>query len=149
MRGGQIVADWNGELYFAIFDKKFPSKDVDPRIVVGSTPALLVLSLDAKIWHGDWPVIGNIQSNLEHYPQPAFKVRQSGVVHIVSRDRTVYRPASPQEAEVLQYRTTSYPAVVEDAVKAYFGMGEWRVEYDKMLAEHVKRSSALLNQGLN
>lgn len=142
--GGQIVSAWNEELYIAVFDQRLGSDKNDPLAVTSGTPVFLTLTLDAKLWHGDWPTIGNRQDNLRNFPQPAYKVRQGGVVHIESRDRTISRPASPAEASVLRYRTVSSPAVLEEAVIAYFGGGEWNLHFNDLRSDYAASSSQLL-----
>lgn len=141
---GQLVSDYKGELYVAIFGQKFETQDVDPKNVIGQEPIFLALTLDAKLFHGDWLILGNVQENLASFPQPAFKVRQSGVVHIESRDRTISRPISPFEAEILRYRSVSSPAVIEEAVQAHFGICEWNPHFDKFPADYAFESSQLL-----
>ncbi len=79
---GQLASAWNDELYVAIFGQKVATQDVAPKSVIGQEPIFLALTLDAKLFHGDWPIVGNVQENLADFPQPAFKVRQSGVAYI-------------------------------------------------------------------
>lgn len=141
---GQLVSDYEGELYVAIFCQKVETTELDPRSVIGLKPAFLALTLDAKLFHGDWPLLGNVQENLSSFPQPTFKVRQSGVVQIESRDRTVSRPATPAEAEILRYRSVSSPAVIEGAVKAHFDAGEWNPHYEDLDANYAFESSRLM-----
>jgi Immunity protein 26 len=140
----QLVSAWSEELYIAVFANKVETQGVDPQSVVDQIPVFLVLTLDAKIFHGDWPILGNVQDNLASFPQPAFKVRESGVVHIESRDRSIYRPASPAETEILRYRSVSSPAVIEEAVQAYFRVSEWNPHFDKFYADYAEQSARLL-----
>ncbi|PJI38590.1 MAG: hypothetical protein CTR54_21185 [Rhizobium sp.] len=141
---GQLVSAWNHELYVAVFGHKVETRDVNPHCVVDQEPVFLALTLDAKLFHGDWPILGNVRENLASFPQPAFKVRRSGVLHIESRDRTVSRPASPAEAEILRYRSVSSPAVIEKAIQAHFGIGEWSPHYDDFPAAYAFESARLL-----
>lgn len=141
---GQLVSAWNDELYVAIFGQKIETHNVDPHSVIDQEPVFLALTLDAKIFHGDWPIVGNVQENLASFPQPAFKVRQAGVVYMESRDRTVSRPASSSEAEMLRNRSVSSPAVIEEAVQGYFGVCEWNPHYDKFHSDYAAASSKLL-----
>lgn len=141
---GQLVSAWNDELYVAIFGQKIETQEANPSSVLTQEPALFALTLDAKLFHGDWPILGNVQENLDRFPQPAFKVRQSGVVYIESRDRTVSRPASPSEAEMLRYRSVSYPAIIEEAAQGYFGVCEWNPHFDKFRPDYALESSRLL-----
>jgi len=142
--GGQVVGNWEGELYLAIFEERYTRDDADPMSIVDGTPAFLLLSMDALFWHGQWPILENLQYNLGEYPQPVFKVGLNGVMHVESRDRTIFRLASPREVEMLQYRTVSSPAEVEGAVQAYFGIGEWESRYDELRADYAIRSSKIL-----
>ena len=61
---GQIAGDWKGELYVIIFDAVYGNEAIDPKRVLAEKPLFGALSLDAKIHHGDWRVIGNISENL-------------------------------------------------------------------------------------
>ncbi|MEN3376863.1 MAG: hypothetical protein V7604_2218 [Hyphomicrobiales bacterium] len=140
--GGQVVGDWEGELYLAVFEEKYTRDDADPMVIVDGTPAFLLLSLNA--WLGHWPILENVQYNLGEYPQPAFKIGWNGAMHVQSRDRTIFRPASPREVEMLRYRRVSSPAAVEAAVQAYFGIGEWEPRYDEIRADYAIRSSKIL-----
>lgn len=141
---GQLVNAWNDELYIAIFDKKVEKKDINPRGVLTQDPVILALTLDAKLFHGNWPILGNVKENLAGFPQPAFKVRQSGIIYMESRDRTVSRPASPQEAGILRYRSISSPAVIEDAIQGLFGISEWNSNFNDLRADYAFESSRLL-----
>jgi Immunity protein 26 len=141
---GQLVSAWNGELYVAIFDEKVEKDHADPKAIVGLKPVFLVLTLDAKLWHGHWPIIGNVQTNLSEFPRPVFKVRQKGIVHIESRDRAISRPATAEESEILRYRAVTSPAAIEKVVRAYFGIGDWNPHFDNYLAEYAHKSSQVL-----
>ena len=61
-----------------------------------------------------------------------------------SRDRNVRRPASQQDLEVLRYRSVASPAIIEDAIKAHFGIGQWDENNDELLADYAIASSKLL-----
>ena len=140
----QLVSDWNGELYVAVFDHKVSALDVPLNTVVDLEPMFLALTLDAKLFHGDWPIIGNVQENLADFPQPAYQVRQSGIVYLESRDRSISRPATEAEAAVLKFRTGYSPMVLEKAVKAHFGAGEWLIHYEDFRATYAYRTNQFL-----
>lgn len=140
---GQIINSWKEELYIAIFDRHLSRNEVDLKTAIAAEPVLLTLSLDGKLWNGHWPVIGNCTENLSHIPEPNYKVRQDGKIYLESRDRTYTRRASDEEAGALQFRTVSSPIIVEKAIKAHFGIGEWKPAYDELLAKHAIASSEL------
>jgi hypothetical protein len=142
---GQILAAWNEELYVAIFGEKIHQPYPDPEIVIGLQPTFLVLTLDAKLWHEAWPVVGNVRENLSRFPQPAFKVRHKGVVYVESRDRKLSRPATASESQILRYRTVTSPAAIEEAVRAHFGNGDWNPRFESYLAEYAYKVSGVLS----
>lgn len=140
---GQITGDWKGELYVVIYDATV-ADDIDAEAVLSGVPLFAALTLDAKIYNGDWRIIGSVKDNLDRIPQPAFKVNQGGQVFLESRDRSISRPASASEAESLRPRTVVAPIRLESALKAYNGLGDWHSRYDDLRAEYAFESSRLL-----
>ena len=143
--GGIVISIWEGEeLYLAVFNQRLSLNETDSIAATNGQPALLALTLDAKFWHGNWRIIGNQASLVGQYPQPNFKVKHAGVMSLVSRDRSVCRPASQDDLEILRYRSVAAPAIIEDAIKAYFGIGQWDEDNDELLANYAIASSKLL-----
>lgn len=138
---GQIAGDWKGELYVVIYDAVYASGEVDPKNVLSEEPLFAALSLDAKIHHGDWRIIGNVTENLDGFPQPVFKVDHDGKVFLISRDRSVFRPASDLEAGALRLRTVVAPVRLENALKALHGIGDWNPRYDELRYDYALESS--------
>src|SRR5205085_8082312 len=103
-----LAGDWKGELYVVIYNKVV-SRDASPADVNGAELLFAALTVDAKFYHGDWPVIGNQQDNLSALPQPWFKVGVSGETHIEARDRSLTRRATSTEAAGLRHRTVVPP----------------------------------------
>lgn len=143
--GGQVIAiRENEELYLAVFDQRLRRDEADPEVAVSGKPVLLTLSFDAKFFHGDWPIIGNLIDIVDRYPEPVFKVKHAGVMSIESRDKRTRRPATAGELEILEYRSVAAPAIIEDAIKAHFGIGQWSESYDKRRAEYARASSKIV-----
>jgi hypothetical protein len=141
---GQIAGDWNGELYIIIYDTIYGSDDVDPVSVLYGRPLFAALSLDAKIHCGDWQIIGNVKDNLDQIPQPTFKVNQGAQVFLETRDRSVTRRASDSESRDLRLRTVVAPVRIENALKAWQGIGDWNSKYDELRADYAFESSRLI-----
>jgi Immunity protein 26 len=70
--GGIIISDRKGELYVAVFQERFDRSESDTKKIVSGIPMFLALTLDAKLWHGHWPIIGNELAQTFKFPQPAF-----------------------------------------------------------------------------
>jgi len=141
---GQIAGNWKGELYVLVYEEICSQSSADPESVIDAKPLFAALSLDAKIHHGDWPIIGNVTRNLAHIPQPVFKVDQGGQVFLESRDRSISRRASTSEAKCLRLRTVVAPVRLENALKAYYGVGDWNPRYDELKADYAFDSSRVL-----
>lgn len=139
--GGQIAGNWKGELYIIIFDALYSDEAIDPESVVAAKPLLAALSLDAKLHHGDWRIIGNVKANLGRFPQPVFKVNQDGAIFVESRDRSATRLASSAESEALRLRTVVAPVRLENALRAHNGIGDWDPKYDDLLYRYALESS--------
>lgn len=142
---GQVAGDWKGELYVVVYDKVVPH-EATPADIDGAWLQFAALTLDAKFYHGDWQIVGNRRDNLSQLPQPWFKVRISGVPHIEARDRSVSRPATPEEAALLRNRTVSSPAVIDGALKALHGLEEWNPHYEKLRADYAFESARLIRR---
>jgi hypothetical protein len=138
---GQIAGNWKGELYIVIYDAVFEDENVDPKQVVSANPLFAALSFDAKIHQGNWRIIGNVTENLDGIPQPVFKINQDGTVFLESRDRSMTRPASDDEAQALRLRTVVAPVRLEKALQAYNGVGNWSPRYDDLRYDYALESS--------
>lgn len=142
---GQLVRKKRSELYVAIFADRYSSTHVEPRSIIGKKPLFLVLTLDALLYHGMWPIIGNVQENRNSIPEPAFKVGIWGSgAHIISRDETICRLATREELEVLQPRIVDSPKNIEIMVRNYFSTNEDQFDFDYYLATYAEKSGKLL-----
>lgn len=143
--GGHVIAIREvEELYVAVFGRRLNRDETDPETAIAGEPVLLTLSFDAKLSNGDWPIIGNVVDAIDRYPHPAFGIKHAGTMSIESRDKSVLRPATDDELRILQNRSVASPMIIEDAIKAYFGTGEWNEAYDKRRAEYAVASSRLI-----
>jgi hypothetical protein len=140
---GQLAGDWKGELYVVIYDK-LVSRNASPADVDGAGLRFAALTLDAKFYHGDWPVIGNRRDNLTNLPQPWFKVGVDGETHIEARDRSVTRRATLAEEAILRHRTVVAPVRIENALKALHGHTEWNPRFDELHADYALQSAKLI-----
>jgi hypothetical protein len=140
---GQIAGDWKGELYVVIYDK-LASPEASPNEVIEAQLVFAALTLDAKLHHGDWQVIGNLQENIASIPQPWFKIAQGKEIYVEPRDRSFTRPATATEAANLRFRTVVAPVRLEAALKALHGIGEWHPRFDELRADYASTSERLV-----
>ena len=140
---GQMAGNWKGELYVVVYDKVV-TQEASLADVDGADLQFAALTLDAKLHHGDWRIIGNRRDNLGDLPQPWFKVSVSGETYVETRDRSATRRATPTEVANLRLRTVVAPVRIENALKALHGLAEWNARYDDLRADYAVQSSKLM-----
>jgi hypothetical protein len=139
---GQVADVLDSELYLVVFDGLWPS-DAPPNAesVDDLEVAFASISMDAKIWHGHWPIVGNQKENLSRITFPVFKIARGDVFYVESYDETRTRKATAEEADLLRFRTTVAPVILEKALKAFYNVVEWDSDYDKLRYERVQESA--------
>lgn len=139
---GHLAGDWKGELYVVIYEKVV-SADASTTDIDDSALQFAALTLDAKLYHGHWPVIGNRKEAIGVLPQPWFKVGVQGATYVEVRDRSATRPVSAAEAATLKLRTVVAPVRLENALKASHGIGEWHPRFDELRADYAVKTDNL------
>jgi hypothetical protein len=140
----QIIDIQRKELYVAIYADRYFSLTVEPRSVIDKRPHFLVLTLDSKLFHGMWLIIGNVKENLSAFPEPAFKVDISGHAYIVSRNDSICRLASKEELTILKLRSVRSPQGIENMLQSYFSNDKSQEDFDYYLAKYAEVSGMLL-----
>lgn len=135
---GQVVGTYeNDAYYFAIYDA----------VVTDETPLpdpancrilFLALSMDAKIFVGDWKVVGR-QPVPADIPLPAFKVAvgPDAKYYVENFDGTARRPASGDEVDYLPNRKVVAPVRLEKALQAKHGIRPWLEAYTDLAPDEV------------
>jgi hypothetical protein len=142
---GQILAKYKGAVFLMVVFSQKARSDAHPAIeeIISSPPLFVSNSFDAKIWHGDWPIIGNVPPDLARLPLPKYKVQIGQEMHVESYDATRARPATQSELGRLTFRTCVSPILLELALKAHWGFGEWEESFDCMKAEAALQSACI------
>ncbi len=139
---GQVVAKHGNALYFAIFRHLHPrAEPPPPRAVLEDEIVFLGESLDAKLWWGDWEIVGHSDVDPDSMPLPAYKEGRypPGTFDVVDYSGKRRRRASAKEVEELPFRTTYAPIRFEKALKALHGLEPWRDDYDKLFVAPQNR----------
>jgi hypothetical protein len=146
---GQVVAKYGKEgYYFAIFDHIYPrSADLDISSALRKPLAFLTLSLDAKLFNGDWVVVGR-HSVADDLPLPAYKEARGveGEFDVVDYSGQHRRKAEGGEPDVLKYRTTVAPVRLEKALRAKHGIGPWVDAYDRLQPDDLATTAKLFGK---
>lgn len=139
---GIVASSVHSELYILMFSETFRDRTL-PTDVCALEPLIASSSLDAKIWHGDWQIIGQTK-DFGNIVQPIYKVREHEGWVAESFDESQRFHITPEVANRLSYRKCVAPIRLERALKAYAGYGAWEPEYDELLYTAVLRSRSAL-----
>ena len=126
--GAQVIVK-SDILYVAIFDRVY-SSDPNPDEVVADKCSLSGWTMDGKIYHGDWKIIGAAgMSNTARYLKN-YLVTYQGASWVTDVDGNMLRPASEKDRAALFLRSSYSPARLERAVRAFHGLEEWSQDFD-------------------
>jgi hypothetical protein len=134
--------------YMAVFGSAYP-KDAKPQInqIVQDEIRFLAPSLDAKIYNGDWKVIGNRTPDLSRIPFPPSKVAvgEPNNFYLISYDKKRRRRASPLEVATVPFRSTVAPIRLERALQAAHGVRQWDPDYDRLEYAAIRKQADKLS----
>lgn len=119
---GQIVANSQPKCY-VIFDYESETQP-DLKTLVNSKIVILTYTVDVFIEDGDWKVIGNIEpSSRINFPE--YIIETSNGPKVMDYMGKILRCATPTDIKNLGTQKSVSPKVLELAIKAKFGTGEW------------------------
>ncbi len=133
---GQIIKIPNKEsLVVVIFEGLYNSRPLLDEIVKDDI-LLFGSTFDARIYNGNWKVIGNTKNNLEGIHLPFYKI---GIdpAYLESFDGMRIRELCPSEEGKFSYRKYVAPVRFELALKAHYKQTEWNEKYDSLLYKNV------------
>ena len=135
------VASYN--LYVAVFRPLWPADSPPPVAeIVSSEIALLGGTMDALIWHGNWPIVGNVAPDLERFPWPHFICGPSERCHVEDFHGRVVRSATPEDQSFYRLRFARAPIAYENCLRAIHGIGPWPPDHDKLTYKYVLSRAA-------
>ena len=137
---GVVAAKWQSELYLVVFAETVANVDALTDLEVATlTPLFASSSLDAKIWHGHWPIVRRCE-NLGGIQQPIYKVQEPSGWIAESFDRSFRTFVGGDIVEELKFRKCVAPIRLERALKAHAGDGDWLPAYDDFHYREVLKS---------
>jgi hypothetical protein len=124
-------------LYIVVFKPAYEFDQLpDIDIICESEIALVGGTMDARIHHGDWTIIGNTAPIIHRIPKPYFKVDIKGKLSIENFFGKFVRKATPEDLELYDNWTTFSPMTYESAIKSVHGEADWLPAYDQLLFEY-------------
>jgi len=131
---GQVVKKLSKNILLAVFDSPHESKeeiDVDKLDI--DTPIFLSETMDASIENGSWRIAGNRQVS-PHIPIPLYKVPvgPQGECYLQDVHGQIGRQLTTKEAQLLRQPKSFSPAIIEGAVRAFYGYEPWLPLYEEL-----------------
>jgi hypothetical protein len=126
---GQII-DKKHDLY-VIYDI-FSGEEEDLQEVIKRPIMFIVGCFDSKLKRGDWTILGNCEVSKD-IVIPQFKTETLEGFEIINYKGEIIRKANKEEEKLLNYREDISPALLEDAIKARYGIEEWDEEFDSLI----------------
>jgi len=133
---GQIVKSGD-VIYVIVFNDIYTNKERDIDSQNLTEIALCGWTLDSRIYHGMWKIVGNAPLP-DDVPRPCYKVGNGGIFWVETFDGVLKRPASQKDCRSLDYRTTIAPIRFEKALAAIHGLHEWDIAFEKMCVEYAR-----------
>lgn len=139
---GQVVAvnSGPGPLYVVIFRRAWPlDAQPDIRNIVADEIALVAPTMDALIWHGKWPLVGNLAPELDRVPFPAYRITVGAADRwfVETFDHARRRLPNPGELEKLTNPTSVAPIRLQRAIRAINGLEPWDPTWNELTYESV------------
>ncbi|WP_426513202.1 Imm26 family immunity protein [Dactylosporangium sp. McL0621] len=132
---GQVAAKEDVDLTFgdALLVVVFDALSLD---AVDTADILLIANtFDDCLVDGDWPIVERRPVRAD-VPWPVCKASITSVgTFVEDHFGNHFREASPDEARTLKTRTQCSPAMVADAARAAFGVGDWLDRYDDFIPD--------------
>jgi hypothetical protein len=88
---------------------------------------------DAEVRCGNWISSEIICEVNGDYPRPEYLLQSNGNFIIESFDGERTRKFNPEQDGNIGYRISRSPVIIQDALEAYHGFGEWTERFPKML----------------
>ena len=127
---GQIVSIPNKEsITVVIFKEVFSNNQIEniSNVLKDTTPLLFGNTFDAKFYHKHWVIVGNDKTNLSNIKLPYYKIGDSPS-YIEDFKGTKIRKCNSIEDERLVNRKYIAPVRLENGIKAYHDLLEWKDE---------------------
>jgi hypothetical protein len=128
---GQLVYKQFPIWYMVAFDKSAPGPSLDnPVEIVNSEVIFGGNFFDVLIRNGRWPIVGTAGTPPVRLPE--YKLLVDGVMRVASWDRSELHDATYDEVKRLTFRANYAPMILENALRAHFGMGTWKPVYSEI-----------------
>lgn len=144
---GQIINKPNKDSLIIVVYDVILDKNVIPTLkdLCNNDILLLGHTLDAKLYHKHWVIIGNYSDNINKIYLPYYKLGTPPKdIYIVNFKGESLRRATASEFNALNYQSIVAPIRYENAVKAHFNLLDWDDVYNNLLYSYTLDSLKLV-----
>ena len=145
---GQIVKVPNrNNFIIVVFEYLWDSTDTPDLKGIINTPILFMgYTLDAKLYHKHWAIVGNYQENLINIDLPCYKLgTPPDDIFIVDFSGEKIRECTKKEFKSLSYQKVIAPVRYEMALKAFHGYGDWREDFEELKIGNLLKGKQLIS----
>jgi len=122
-------------LYIVVFSELRQCGAISIDVATSGSPILAGWTMDAKIYHGDWKIIGESTPISWLHLKKSYVVEHAGNIWVEDFEGKLLHPASKSEVEKLFNRSSYSPARLERAIRAFHKFEPWDPEFDDLLIE--------------
>jgi len=143
----------SGGFVIAVYSfREDKNQTVDISKIVNTEPIFLGFTFDALLCDlPKWKIIGNYSDNINSLKLPYNRLgTPPDEIYLLNVNNERIAEISEEIFNELTYKTEIAPIRYENALKAYFGLQEWKEEdYDKILYKHTLKSNEIANKILS
>ena len=137
---GQIIYKDKNSLTVVIFEKIYKENEpFSANEINNITPVLFANTFDAKLYHGNWVIVGNSLENLPDIKLPIYKLGTDDQVRVEDfYGKTIMMTSDISKlVHGIPYRNFVAPIRVENAIKGYLKLIPWNKDYDDLLYKNI------------
>ncbi len=143
----------SGGFVIAVYPyRESKGQNIDVSKIVNKEPIFLGFTFDALLCDlPKWKIIGNCVENINALKLPYNKLgTPPDEIYLLNVNNERIAEITEDVFNELTYKTEIAPIRYENALKAYFGLQEWKEEdYDKILYKHILKSNEIASKVLD
>ncbi|HET7085113.1 MAG TPA: hypothetical protein VFI23_10105 [Rhizomicrobium sp.] len=132
-------------LHVVIFSELRQCGSISIEAETSSSPVLAGWTMDAKVYHGYWEIIGKSMPADWSDLKKNYKVEYAGKIWVEDFDGRLLHPASRSEIENLFNRSSYSPASLEQAIRAFHKLEPWDSKFDDLLIPKSNSENTMPN----
>lgn len=144
---GQIVSVSNNNNFIITVFEDIWNCNENPSLesIVKGNVLFMGYTMDAKLYHKHWNIIGCITSNLKSIDFPIYCLGTPPEdIYIVDYKGKILRECAKEEFKLLSYQKIVAPVRYEKALKAFHGFDEWKDYFDELKIDNLLKGKRII-----